>query len=57
MLGPDDLIRLTYDDNITRGNRDKRLHLARQELRKKEAAGEVVIEVDGAGWRIIEARA
>ena len=56
VLGPDDMIRLAYDDNITRSNRRERLHQAREALRAKETAGEVVIEADGGGWRIIEAR-
>jgi len=56
MLGPDDQIHLTYDANITRSNRRERLSESRKALRRKEAAGEVVIEVDGDGWRIIEAR-
>ena len=56
VLGPDDLIRLTYDDHITRSNRRERLHQAREAMRAKAAAGEIVIEVDGDGWRVIEAR-
>ena len=56
VLGPDDLIHLHYDDNITRSNRRERLHQSREALRSKEAAGEVVIETDGAGWRIVETR-
>jgi len=62
MLGPDDLIRLAFDDgNVTRATFRKRLHDARQALRAmeatgEEATGEVVIETDGAGWRILEAR-
>ena len=56
MLGPDDVIRLAYDDSITRSNRRERLRLAREALRAKEAAGEVVVERDGEGWRIIETR-
>ena len=57
-LGPDDLIRLGYDDNLdlSAGTRRKRLYETRQALRNKEAAGEVVIEVNGEGWRIIETR-
>ncbi len=55
-LGPDDLIRLAFDDNITRSNRRERLRLARRALRDKEAAGDVVIEMADEGWRIIEAR-
>lgn len=58
MLGPDDLIRLTFDGDLDlpASTRRKRLHDAREAIRAKEAAGEVVIEVDGDGWRIIEAR-
>ena len=56
VLGPDDVIRLAYDDSITRSNRRERLRLAREALRAKEAAGEVVVERDGEGWRIIETR-
>ena len=55
VLDPDDLIRLAYDANLI-ANRRKRLHLAREALREKETEGEVVIETDGEGWRIIEAR-
>ena len=55
-LGPDDLIRLAFDDNITRSNRRERLRLARRALRDKEAAGDVVIEMADEGWRIVEAR-
>ena len=54
-LGPDDLIRLAFDGDLVR-NRPKRLHLSREALRKKEAAGEVTIETDGDGWRILEPR-
>ena len=54
VLGPDDLIRLAFDDNLS-VNRPKRLLLAREALRAKEAAKEVTIETDGKGWRIIEA--
>ena len=57
MFGADDLIRLTYDGNITRSNRRERLHQGREAMRAKADAGEVVIETDaGDGWRIIEAR-
>ena len=56
VFGPDDLIRLHYDDNITRSNRRERLHQSREALRSKEAAGEVAIETDGAGSRIVETR-
>ena len=58
VLGPDDLLRLTHDNNLDlpAGTLRKRLHDARKALRAKEAAGEVVIETDGAGLRIIEAR-
>ena len=54
VLSPDDLIRLAFDKNLDI-NRRKRLLLAREALRAKEAAGEVVIEAEGKGWRIIEA--
>ena len=54
ILGPDDLVRLAFDDNITHSNRRERLRLSRRALTEKEAAGEVVIERDGAGWRIVE---
>jgi len=58
VLGPDDRIRLAYDDNLNlpASTRRSRLHEANEALREKEAAGELVIEVDGEGWRIIEAR-
>ena len=57
-LGPDDLIRLGYDGNLDlqAGTRRKRLHETREALRAKEAAGEVAIEVDSEGWRILETR-
>ena len=57
VLGPDDLIRLAFDDNLNLSDaaRRKRLFDARKALRSKEAAGEVVIEDDGDGWRIVEA--
>ena len=48
-LGPDDLIRLCFDDDL--GGFESRKALA-----EMEAAGHVVIERDGAGWRIIEPR-
>ena len=56
LLGPDDLIRLAFDGDLVR-NRRKRLHQSREALREKEAAGEVVIETAGDGWRILEPRA
>ena len=60
VLGPDDLIRLAYDeylDHLPAGTRRQRLFEARKALRDKEAAGEVVIEEhDGDAWRIIESR-
>ena len=58
LLGPDDQTRLAFDDNLNLpdGARRKRLHEARKALHAKEAVGEVVIEEDGEGWRIIEAR-
>lgn len=58
VLGPDDQIRLAFDDNLNlpASARRKRLHEARKALHAKEAVGEVVIEEDGEGWRIIEAR-
>ena len=34
----------------------ERLHQSREALRSKEAAGEVAIETDGAGSRIVETR-
>ena len=57
VLGPDDLIRLAFDNNITRSNRRERLRLSREALAAKEAAGEIVREPDGSGGeRIIETR-
>ena len=57
VLGPDDLIRLAFDDNITRSNRRERLRLAREALAAKEAASEIVRELEGCGGeRIIETR-
>ena len=56
VLGPDDLIRLTYSDDMDT-NRRKRLYNARKALAAMEAAGEIVREPDGhGGERIIEAR-
>ena len=56
-LGPDDLIRLAFDDHLTRTNRRERLRLARAALAAMEAAGEIIREPDGhGGERIIEAR-
>lgn len=57
-LGPDDLIRLCFDDDLggASGTLRKRLFEARKALAEMEAAGHVVIERDGAGWRIIEPR-
>ena len=56
VLGPDDLIRLAFDGNITNSNRRERLRLARKSVAEKEAADEVAIERDGKGWRIIESK-
>ena len=58
VLGPDDLIRLTYDEHVDlpASTRRSRLHEAREAIQAKADAGEVVIEVDGDGWRIVEAR-
>ena len=57
VLGPDDLIRLGFDGNVTRTNRRERLRLARGALAAMEAAGQVVREPDGnGGERIIESR-
>ncbi len=53
MLGPDDLVRLAYDDDLDTDRR-KRLMRAGAALAALEAAGAVVIEHDGAGLRIIE---
>ena len=57
-LGPDDLIRLAFDDDldIPAASRRKRLERARETLANLEAFGEVVIEHDGDGMRIIEVR-
>ena len=59
VLGPDDLIRLAYDENLDlpASTRRTRLHEARKALRDKATAGEVVIEEhDGDAWRVIETR-
>ena len=59
VLGPDDLIRLAFDDaaDISRTARRKRLHDTRRALTAMETAGEIVRELDGyGGERIIEAR-
>ena len=55
VLGPDDLIRLAFDDDPDT-NRRKRLHLARKVAAMFEAAGSVVVEAAGEGLRLIEAR-
>ena len=56
LLGPDDLVRLAYDDDLGTDRR-KRLMRAREALADKEAAGEIVREPDGhGGERIVEAR-
>ena len=47
-LGPDDLVRLAYGDDLDTDRR-KRLMRAREALDAMEAAGAVVIEPDGAG--------
>ena len=52
-LGPDDLVRLGYDDDLDTDRR-KRLMRARRELAAMEAAGAVVIEPDGDGARLLE---
>ena len=58
VLGPDDLISLAFDGNLDlpSGTLRKRLFTARKALAEMEAAGHVVIERAGAGWRIIEPR-
>lgn len=57
VLGPDDQIRLCYNDDLGK-NRPKRLLLGRRALEAKERAGEIVLEwVGRGGVRIIEARA
>ena len=53
VLGPDDLVRLAYDDDLDTDHR-KRLMRARKALAVMEAAGAVVIEPDGAGMRLLE---
>ncbi len=53
VLGPDDLVRLAYDDDLTTNRRD-RLHNARKALGDMAAAGAVVIESDGDGRRVPE---
>ena len=57
-LGPDDMIRLAFDDDLdlTSASRRKRLERSREALTNLEAVGEVVIEHVGEGMRIIEAR-
>ena len=55
MLGPDDLIRLCFDDTkVSRATFRKRLHDARQALAMMQAAGAVVIEYDDEGVRVLE---
>ena len=57
-LGPDDQIRLGYDDNLdlSPGARRKRLHDARKTFRRIESAGQMVIEQSGDGMRFLEPR-
>ena len=58
MLGPDDLIRLAFDDNldVPAATRRWRLHEARKVARMFAEAGVTVVEQDGAGLRLIEQR-
>ena len=53
VLGPDDLVRLAYGDDLDTDRR-KRLMRARATLAVMEAAGAVVIEPDGDGARLLE---
>ena len=58
-LGPDDQIRLGYDDNLDAllsGTRRKRLYDSRKTFRKIESAGQLVIEQSGEGMRLLEPR-
>ena len=56
LLGPDDLRRLAFDEDLDTNRRD-RLYGARRALATMETAGEIVREPDGhGGERIIEAR-
>ena len=58
-LGPDDQIRLGYDDNLdelSSGTRRKRLHDSRKTFRRIESEGQMVIEQSGAGMRLLEPR-
>ena len=58
VLGPDDLIRLAFDDNLNlpASTRRWRLHEARKVARVFAEAGDVVVEQVGEGWRLIEQR-
>ena len=59
VLGPDDLIRLAFDDtlDLPPSTLRWRLHTARRDLQRLEDAGQIVREPDGhGGERILEAR-
>jgi len=58
VLGPDDLIRLAFDDNLDlpTATRRWRLHEARKTARIFAEAGVAVVEQDSAGLRLIEAK-
>ena len=58
VLGPDDLIRLAFDDNLNlpASTRRWRLHEARKVARVFAEAGDVVVEQVGEGLRLIEQR-
>ena len=58
VLGPDNLIRLAFDDSeVTRGTFRKRLHDARQALATMAATGAVILESDHyGGVRVLEQR-
>ena len=58
VLGPDDLIRLAFDDDLDlpADTRRKRLERARRVAAAFEADGSVATEADGEGLRLIERR-
>ena len=57
MLGPDDQARLAFTDQLPDNANTRRrwVQMGRAALRAKEAAGEVVIERDHDGWRVVQA--
>ena len=57
-LGPEDLIRLAYQDTIPADERTRRrqLNRARKAIAQLENEGAVTVERGGCGWRILEPR-